>query len=93
MRKILVSVLLVFIASATSWAQMTEDRIIQYVLEQQEKGMSQEQIVYNLSRRGVTVQQLQSMREKYEKQQATGVLGNTVPMVDGRPEQRVRERS
>ena len=64
--------------SVSSWAQMSEDRIIQYVLEQQEKGISQEQIVYNLSRRGVTVRQLQQMRDKFEKQQATGVLGNTV---------------
>ena len=65
--------------SVSSWAQMSEDRIIQYVLEQQEKGMSQEQIVYNLSRRGVSIRQLQQMRDKYEKQQATGVLGNTIP--------------
>ena len=65
--------------SVSSWAQMTEDRIIQYVLEQQENGMSQEQIVYNLSRRGVTIRQLQQMRDKFEKQQATGVLGNTIP--------------
>lgn len=41
--------------------------------------MSQEQIVYNLSRRGVSIRQLQQMRDKYEKQQATGVLGNTIP--------------
>ena len=78
MRKSLLLVLLMSAVSVSSWAQMTEDRIIQYVLEQQEKGVSQEQIVYNLSRRGVTVRQLQQMRDKFEKQQATGVLGNTI---------------
>ena len=79
MRKSLLLVLLMSAVSVSSWAQMSEDRIIQYVLEQQEKGMSQEQIVYNLSRRGVSVRQLQQMRDKYEKQQSTGILGNTVP--------------
>jgi hypothetical protein len=58
---------------------MSEDKIIQYVQEQQAKGVSQEQIVYDLNKKGVTLQQLQRMREKYEKQQSTGVLGNTMP--------------
>ena len=58
---------------------MSDDKIIEYVQEQQSKGMSQEQIIYNLNRRGVTVQQLQRMRDKYEKQQSTGILGNTIP--------------
>ena len=89
MRKSLLLVLLMSAVSVSSWAQMTEDRIIQYVLEQQEKGMSQEQIVYNLSRRGVSVRQLQQMREKFEKQQATGVLGNTMPST-GATNQRTR---
>lgn len=78
MRKYLVSLLLLF-AGVSTWAQMSEDKIIQYVQEQQAKGVSQEQIVYDLNRRGVTLQQLQRMREKYEKQQSTGVLGNTMP--------------
>ena len=63
----------------TAWSQMSDDKIIEYVQEQQSKGMSQEQIIYNLNRRGVTVQQLQRMRDKYEKQQSTGILGNTIP--------------
>ena len=63
----------------TAWGQMSDDKIIEYVQEQQSKGMSQEQIIYNLNRRGVTVQQLQRMRDKYEKQQSTGILGNTIP--------------
>ena len=78
MRKYLVLSLFLF-TGLSAFAQMSEDKIIQYVQEQQAKGVSQEQIVYNLNKRGVTVQQLQRMREKYEKQQATGVLGNTIP--------------
>lgn len=78
MRKYLVLSLFLF-TGLTAFAQMSEDKIIQYVQEQQAKGVSQEQIVFDLNKKGVTVQQLQRMREKYEKQQATGVLGNTMP--------------
>ena len=78
MRKYLVLSLFLF-SSLTAFAQMSEEKIIQYVQEQQAKGVSQEQIVYDLNKKGVTLQQLQRMREKYEKQQSTGVLGNTMP--------------
>ena len=78
MRKYLV-LSLFLLSGLTAFAQMSEDKIIQYVQEQQAKGVSQEQIIYDLNKKGVTLQQLQRMREKYEKQQSTGVLGNTVP--------------
>ena len=78
MRKYLV-LSLFLLSGLTAFAQMSEDKIIQYVQEQQAKGVSQEQIVYDLNKKGVTLQQLQRMREKYEKQQSTGVLGNTMP--------------
>ena len=77
MRRTLVSLILL-LCSGVAFAQMSEDKIIQYVQEQQAKGVPQEQIVYELNKRGVTLQQLQRMREKYNKQQSTGVLGNTV---------------
>ena len=66
MRKYLVLSLFLF-TGLTAFAQMSEDKIIQYVQEQQAKGVSQEQIVFDLNKKGVTVQQLQRMREKYEK--------------------------
>lgn len=77
MRKYLVLSLFLF-TGMSAFAQMTEDKIIQYVQEQQAKGVSQEQIVYNLNKKGVTVQQLQRMRDKYEKQASTGLMGNTI---------------
>ena len=72
MRKYLV-LLLFLLSGLTAFAQMSEDKIIQYVMEQQAKGVPQEQIVFELNKKGVTIQQLQRMREKYEKQQSTGV--------------------
>ena len=89
MRKIFVSLLSVLFCAAV-FAQMSEDRIIEFVQEQQAKGVSQEQIVYELNKKGVTLQQLQQMRQKYEKQQSTGVLGGTVSP-SGNTRTRVRQ--
>lgn len=85
------SLMLLTSAVITVSAQMSEDKIIQFVTEQQSKGVPQEQIVYELSRRGVTVNQLQAMREKYEKQQANGLLGNT--MLEDGSQPRVRTQN
>lgn len=79
MRRVFFSFLFL-LSGVLASAQMTEDKIIQFVAEQQSKGVSQEQIVYELNRKGVTLQQLQRMRDKYEKQQSTGLLGNTIPV-------------
>lgn len=90
MRRILVSLLFVLSAVVAS-AQMSEDKIIEYVLQQQAKGVSQEQIVYDLKKKGVSTQQLQRMREKYEKQQSSGgLLGNTFPETSIQPVTRTR---
>ncbi len=59
-------------------AQMSEDKIIAYIAEQQGKGISQEQIVMDLTNKGVSIQQLQQIRAKYEKRNSTGIIGNTV---------------
>lgn len=77
-KRVLLSIVLLSSAVLSLSAQMSEDKIIQFVAEQQSKGVPQEQIVYELNRRGVSIQQLQSLREKYEKQKSTGVLGMTM---------------
>lgn len=90
MRKILVSLLFVLSGIAVS-AQMSDDKIIEYIQEQQAKGVPQEQIVYDLNKKGVSLQQIQRMREKYDKQQATGFLGNTVTETTNRTRTRQSE--
>ncbi|MCQ2067852.1 MAG: SLBB domain-containing protein [Bacteroidaceae bacterium] len=78
MRKFLVS-LMFMLSVVSAYAQMTEDKIFEFVMEQQAKGLSQEQIVLELRRKGVSLQQIKTMREKYEKQQMSGgMLGNTL---------------
>ena len=77
MRKVLV-LSLILLADVMAWAQMSDEKIIEFVQEQQANGASQEQIVLELNRKGVSIQQLQRMRDKHEKQYSTGVLGNTI---------------
>lgn len=89
MRKILVSFLLLLPCLMTL-AQMSDEKVYQYVKEQQAKGVSEERIVYDLNRKGVTLQQLQRMREKYEKQQSTGFLGNTLSTQSNTSDSRTR---
>ena len=47
---------------------MSDDQVIQFVQEQNEKGEDQASIVQKLLQRGVSVQQLQKIRKKYEAQ-------------------------
>lgn len=48
---------------------MSDDQVIRYVMEQQEKGKDQQTIVSQLLQKGVTVDQLRRIRKKYEAQQ------------------------
>lgn len=48
---------------------MSDDQVVRYVMEQQEKGKSQQFIVSQLMQRGVTTEQLRRIRKKYEAQQ------------------------
>ena len=67
---------LLFIA-ATGWAQsgMTDNQVMDYVIEQNAKGVSRQQIVTQLMQRGVTMEQLQRLRKKYQRQMNNGALG------------------
>jgi protein involved in polysaccharide export with SLBB domain len=63
--------------AATGWAQsgMTDNQVMDYVIEQNAKGVSRQQIVTQLMQRGVTMEQLQRLRKKYERQMKNGALG------------------
>lgn len=77
MRKYLVVLLLLFVCGGVSYAQtMSDEQVVEYVLQQQEKGMPQSDIIKNLVRRGVTMEQVNRIKAKYSKQEK-GVVGNT----------------
>ena len=64
-------------AVTISWAQsgMTDDQIMDYVIEQNAQGVSRQQIVTQLMQRGVTIDQLRRIQKKYQKQINNGTLG------------------
>ena len=45
--------------------QMTDDQVIQYVLDAQKAGKPEKQIVSELMRRGITKEQVEIIREEY----------------------------
>ncbi len=79
-RSILSIVSLLFVLCVS--AQMSEESIYRYVSDRQAQGASQDQIVMELSRRGVTVQQLQRMRDRYERSQSSSVFSGTSELQD-----------
>lgn len=77
MRKYILVLIMCLGCVATVCAQtMSDEQVLEYILQQQEKGMSQTEIIANLRRRGVTMEQAQRIKKKYEKQQV-GTVGNT----------------
>ena len=74
-----ISTIIVCLALATTigWAQsgMTDNQIMDYVVEQNAKGVSRQQIVTQLMQRGVTIDQLRRIQKKYQKQIKNGALG------------------
>ena len=60
-----------------SWAQssMTDNQVMDFVIEQNSKGASRQQIVTQLMQRGVTIEQIRRIQKKYQRQIKNGALG------------------
>ena len=70
---------------------MSDDQVVKYVMEQQEKGKDQQYIVSQLLQRGVTAEQLRRIRKKYEaEQQQPGALDLTGSTQDKSGKSRLR---
>ena len=67
---------LAFVA-AMGWAQsgMTDNQVMDYVIEQNANGVSRQQIVTQLMQRGVTIEQIRRIQKKYQRQIKNGALG------------------
>lgn len=69
MKKILLILMLATFATLQISAQMSDEKIVEYVQQQQKAGKSQQAIFLDLQKKGVTKEQLLSLKEKYEKMQ------------------------
>lgn len=77
MRKAILLALLAWLPCLCTLAQssMTDEQVMQYIMQQHANGSTQSQIVTQLMQRGVTVQQIQRVRQKYERMQNSESLG------------------
>ena len=76
LHRIVVLLMLSCIGIAQMYAQsMSDEQVLQYVVEEYQKGTSQAQIVTKLMQKGVDINQIRRMRQKYERQTQNGGLG------------------
>lgn len=82
MRKILILTFIFFTGLSVAMAQsssMTDEQVMQFVLTEHNAGTSQAQIVTKLMKKGVDINQIRRVRQKYEKQikaQGAGALAD-----------------
>lgn len=65
---ILAAFLLAVPLATLAQSTMTDSQIMEFIVKENEKGTSRSQIVTKLMERGVTVEQIRKVREKYERQ-------------------------
>lgn len=82
MKKIILLFIITLFCFGNAMAQsssMTDDQVMQYVIKEHNAGTSQAKIVQNLIEKGVNINQIRRIRQKYEKQikaQGTGAIAD-----------------
>ena len=71
---IIIIVLLTMGATPVVAQSMSDDKVIEYILKEQNKGTSQSQIVIQLMQKGVTIEQIRRIKAKYNKQKSGEVV-------------------
>ncbi|MBR3080923.1 MAG: SLBB domain-containing protein [Prevotella sp.] len=77
MKRIAITIFCLMLAVTMCQAQsgMTDNQVMDYVIEQNAQGVSRQKIVTQLMQRGVTIEQINRIRKKYQKQMKNGALG------------------
>lgn len=77
MNRIIVIITLLTTFAFNAFAQMSDDQIIEYVKQQNSAGKDQKQIAKELVARGVSIQQLEKLRARYQSQSTDATRTNT----------------
>ncbi len=93
MKRTTIITICLLLTTATTWAQssMTDDQVMNYVIEQNANGKSRQEIVTYLMQRGVDIDQVRRIQKKYQKQMNNGALGG-VDITAGSKEAKTRMR-
>ena len=73
MKRIAILLLLLVGVQWVSAQKMSDDKVVEYVMEAQEKGTSQQQIAKDLLKQGVTMDQINRIKRKMDAAGKTGV--------------------
>ena len=71
----LLGMMLLTCTSMTAQSGMTDNQVMDYVIDQNSKGVPRQQIVTQLMQRGVTIDQIRRIQKKYQKQTKNEALG------------------
>ena len=74
-------------------SSMTDQQLISFVMQEKEKGTSQQEIVTMLMQRGVDIQQIQRVKRKYERQINQAGMGVVADQAVNEADQRMRQNN
>jgi len=89
----LVVVLTTGLTNVMAQSTMTDQQLIEFILNEKENGTSQQEIVTKLIQRGVDIQQIQRVRRKYERQIKQSGMGSVADDAVNQAEQRMRQNN
>ena len=95
MKKYLLVLALIWLSGQTGLAQsgMTDQQLIEFIIEEKDKGSSQSDIVTKLMQRGVDIQQIQRVKRQYDKQIKQAGMSSTADKAMSVAEKRMRKNN
>ena len=96
MRKYIISLLVFALFAAetvSAQSSMTDTQVMEFVVKEHEAGTSQAQIVTKLMQRGVSIDQIRRVRNKYERQMKGDGLGVKNITTSGKNDDRMRKNN
>ncbi len=94
MKKIILFCLFTLGMSSMSYGQgMTETQILQFVMQERQKGTQESEIATKLLQKGATLEQIQKMRQKYASQLEKASMGQTADKAIGDAQSRMRQNN
>ena len=96
MRKYIISLLVFALFTAetvSAQSSMTDTQVMEFVVKEHEAGTSQAQIVTKLMQRGVSIDQIRRVKNKYERQMKGDGLGVKNITTSGKNDDRMRKNN
>ena len=94
MKKVILFCIFTLSMSTMTYGQgMTETQILQFVMQERQKGTSESDIATKLLQKGATLEQIQKMRQKYASQLEKASMGKAADKALGDAQSRMRQNN